>query len=235
MARAQGYVSANPVAALDRDERPAPEADLRPVQVLDEAQVARLLEHVPVRAHVGTRGRDRSPLERTPGPDLGRSRPRPPADRGQSSDRHRRHRPADRDQGPGAVRVQDRPPDRRPDGQAARPTGDPGRARPRRPPGRFRVRRRSARPARYARYGLPEGGRRCRDRAAPDRRLSPHSLRHGYGSLFLARGEQVSNVSAWLGHRKISTTERWYAHQIESMLDVAAERMRQRERERVNA
>jgi integrase len=69
----------------------------------------------------------------------------------------------------------------------------------------------------------------------PDRRLSPHSLRHGYGSLLLARGEQVSNVSAWLGHRKISTTERWYAHQIESMLDVAAERMRQRERERVNA
>jgi hypothetical protein len=45
MARAQGYVSANPVAALDRDERPAPEADRRPVQVLDEAQVARLLEH----------------------------------------------------------------------------------------------------------------------------------------------------------------------------------------------
>jgi integrase len=67
----------------------------------------------------------------------------------------------------------------------------------------------------------------------PAKRLSPHSLRHGYGSLLLAHGEQLSNVSAWLGHRKISTTEKWYAHQIESLLDVAAERMRERERERL--
>jgi site-specific recombinase XerD len=51
--------------------------------------------------------------------------------------------------------------------------------------------------------------------------------------LLLARGEQVSTVSAWLGHRKISTTELWYEHQIESLLDVAAERMRERERERL--
>jgi integrase len=69
----------------------------------------------------------------------------------------------------------------------------------------------------------------------PDKRLSLHSLRHGYGSLLLAHGEQLANVSAWLGHRKISTTERWYTHQIESLLDVAAERMRERERERTVA
>jgi integrase len=64
----------------------------------------------------------------------------------------------------------------------------------------------------------------------PDKRLSPHALRHSYGSLLLARGEQVSTVSAWLGHRKVTTTERWYAHQIETLLDEAAERMRERER-----
>ena len=41
-------------------------------------------------------------------------------------------------------------------------------------------------------------------------------------------GEPLVNVSRWLGHRKISTTERWYVHQIESADDLAAERMRER-------
>ena len=63
-----------------------------------------------------------------------------------------------------------------------------------------------------------------------EKRLSLHSLRHGYGSLLIAGGEQVVNVSRWLGHRKISTTEKWYVHQIESLDDLAAERMRERER-----
>jgi site-specific recombinase XerD len=65
--------------------------------------------------------------------------------------------------------------------------------------------------------------------------MSPHSLRHGYGSVLAARGEELATVSAWLGHRKISTTERWYAHLIETLLDVAAERMRERDRSRVVA
>lgn len=63
-----------------------------------------------------------------------------------------------------------------------------------------------------------------------DKRLSLHSLRHGYVSLLLARGEQLVNVSRWLGHRKLSTTERVYVHQIESLDDLAAENMRERER-----
>jgi integrase/recombinase XerD len=46
------------------------------------------------------------------------------------------------------------------------------------------------------------------------KRLSLHSLRHGYGSLLLANGVGPAEVSAWLGHRKISTTERWYANRL---------------------
>jgi integrase len=54
----------------------------------------------------------------------------------------------------------------------------------------------------------------------------------GYGSLLLANGVGLAEVSAWLGHRKISTTERRYAKQIETVLDRAAERMRELERQR---
>ena len=63
----------------------------------------------------------------------------------------------------------------------------------------------------------------------PDKKLTPHSLRHGFGSLLLGHGEDLANVSRWLGHRRVSTTEKWYVHQIESLDDLAAERMRQRE------
>jgi integrase len=56
--------------------------------------------------------------------------------------------------------------------------------------------------------------------------LTPHSLRHGFGSLMLAFGHPLVTVSAWLGHKRTSTTERWYLHQIESMHDEAGDRMR---------
>jgi integrase len=59
-----------------------------------------------------------------------------------------------------------------------------------------------------------------------DGTLTPHSLRHGFGSMMLAFGHATKTVSTWLGHTRVSTTERWYAHEIEAMQDEAAERMR---------
>ena len=56
--------------------------------------------------------------------------------------------------------------------------------------------------------------------------LSPHSLQHGFGSMMLAFGHATKTVSNWLGHTRVSTTERWYAHQIEAMQEEAGERMR---------
>jgi len=62
-----------------------------------------------------------------------------------------------------------------------------------------------------------------------DKRLSPHSLRHSFGSLLIANGAQLAAVSAWLGHRKVSTTQKWYRHQLDDMLSREAERMRKLE------
>ncbi|MBA3261471.1 MAG: tyrosine-type recombinase/integrase [Thermoleophilaceae bacterium] len=66
----------------------------------------------------------------------------------------------------------------------------------------------------------------------PDETLTPHSLRHGFGSMMLAGGDALMTVSNWLGHTRVSTTERWYAHQIAAMQDEASERMRARMDER---
>jgi integrase len=60
--------------------------------------------------------------------------------------------------------------------------------------------------------------------AGPD--LTPHALRHTFGSLMLAYGHPLVTVSAWLGHTRTSTTERAYLHQIRPMHDEAGDRMR---------
>jgi integrase len=60
----------------------------------------------------------------------------------------------------------------------------------------------------------------------PDRSLSLHALRHGFGSIQLARGRSLIWVSQRLGHTKLSTTERWYVHEIEALSDREAEAMR---------
>ena len=67
--------------------------------------------------------------------------------------------------------------------------------------------------------------------------LTPHALRHTFGSLMLAYGHPLVTVSAWLGHTRTSTTERAYLHQIRSMHDEAGDRMRAQmdAREPVNA
>jgi integrase len=56
--------------------------------------------------------------------------------------------------------------------------------------------------------------------------LTPHALRHTFGSMMLAYGHPLVTVSAWLGHTRTSTMERAYLHQIESMHDQAGDQMR---------
>jgi integrase len=59
-----------------------------------------------------------------------------------------------------------------------------------------------------------------------EKALSLHALRHGFGSIQLARGRSLVWVSQRLGHTKLSTTERWYVHEIEALSDREAEAMR---------
>ena len=45
---------------------------------------------------------------------------------------------------------------------------------------------------------------------------TPHSLRHGYGSILLSEGVDIKTVSVLLGHKDISTTYNIYIHVLES-------------------
>ena len=47
--------------------------------------------------------------------------------------------------------------------------------------------------------------------------LTPHSLRHGFGSLMLAFGHPLVTVSAWLRHTRTSTTERYLHRHLHSL------------------
>lgn len=77
------------------------------------------------------------------------------------------------------------------------------------------------------RSALFSGGEQLEERrevataSLQDETLAPHSLRHGFGSIMRALGHATKTVSNWLGHTRVSTTERWYAHQIEAMQDEA--------------
>jgi len=42
----------------------------------------------------------------------------------------------------------------------------------------------------------------------------PHSLRHAFASVMLARGIPISDVAQWLGHRDINETYRTYGHLV---------------------
>lgn len=43
-------------------------------------------------------------------------------------------------------------------------------------------------------------------------RLNPHGTRHGVATMLLAQGVPMKHVSEQLGHRSITTTDRFYAH-----------------------
>ena len=44
----------------------------------------------------------------------------------------------------------------------------------------------------------------------------PHSLRHCYASVALARGIPITEVSRWLGHKSIEVTHQIYGHLVPS-------------------
>ena len=52
---------------------------------------------------------------------------------------------------------------------------------------------------------LNNSGCHCKD-------YTPHSLRHGYGSILLSRGVDIKIVSKLLGHKRVSTTYNIYIH-----------------------
>ena len=46
-------------------------------------------------------------------------------------------------------------------------------------------------------------------------RVSPHALRHGFGTLMLSTGKlTLEQLSLEMGHSNINTTLRWYVHQV---------------------
>ena len=51
------------------------------------------------------------------------------------------------------------------------------------------------------------------DRIAP-KKITPHDLRHTYATLRLSKGDNLVDVSAQLGHKRIDITLRVYTHWI---------------------
>ena len=46
-------------------------------------------------------------------------------------------------------------------------------------------------------------------------RVTPHALRHGFGTLMLSTGKlTLEQLSLEMGHSNINTTLRWYVHQV---------------------
>jgi Phage integrase family len=58
--------------------------------------------------------------------------------------------------------------------------------------------------------------RRCLRAAQVESPHSPYDLRHGFATTLLAKGAPITYVAAQLGHRKPTTTLRWYAHWLPS-------------------
>jgi integrase len=232
--RSRRYITTDPVKALEGSELPTPDDDKREVQVLDEAELARLL--------VGAPEAYRLMLELKAGTGLRSAELRALVWEDLDLDDRKRikvSRQIDTYDRGDRVAIKDRSltdwryvplTDRLVSALTAH---------------RDRMASRGlARPGHFVFGGLDHvkhgalddafrvGVEAARIKREPDKRLSLHSLRHGYGSLLLAHGNPLSAVSAWLGHRRLSTTERWYTHRIHTLLDVAAEQMRERERAR---
>ena len=54
-----------------------------------------------------------------------------------------------------------------------------------------------------------------------DKGYTPHSLRHGYGSILLSKGVDIKTVSVLLGHKDVSTTYNIYIHVLEKDKELA--------------
>ena len=51
--------------------------------------------------------------------------------------------------------------------------------------------------------------------------FTPHSLRHCYASIALAKGIPITEVSRWLGHKSIAVTHETYGHLVPASWDRA--------------
>jgi integrase len=223
------YITTNPVGGLNGDELPGTE-DRRPVQVLDEDELEQAFAALPdplvlqVKAWTGLRSSELRAL--VPSEDIDLDRKRITVSR-QLNERGERVRLKDRALTESrTVPLTDRAVEALRDRLALREERGIG-------GGEFLFGAPGAPPTHGqldAAFRMAVAGIERK----PGHRLSPHSLRHGYGSLLLAHGVKLQAVSAWLGHRHVSTTEKWYVQQVESMLDLEAERMRQAVNETVN-
>jgi integrase len=207
----EGYVQANPVDSLSR--RQVPEPDEREVRVLDGKEVGRLLEHAPersrlmltVKAFTGLRSSELRGLIWT---DL------------------------DLESGKLTVQRQIDSEDR--GERVALKTPAARRTLPLRPQDVHALRDQYAARAEWTDtegFVFQRDGRRVAHGQLADdfatavkaagiddhgKRLTPHSLRHGYGSMLIAAGRDVVRVSRRMGHASVAITLRVYSHEFES-------------------
>ena len=57
---------------------------------------------------------------------------------------------------------------------------------------------------------------------------SSHRFRHTFATRLLEAGERIEDVSKWLGHSSVKTTERYYSHWTEDRTNAASEKLRKR-------
>lgn len=63
--------------------------------------------------------------------------------------------------------------------------------------------------------------RKCATKTGIPAGFRPHSLRHAFASVMLARGIPITDVAKWLGHRNINETYRTYGHLVPNAADRA--------------
>lgn len=213
------YIAANPVDALSR--RQVPEADQKEVRVLDGRELVRLLDHTPERSRLlmtvkGFTGLRSSELRGLVWSDLDLDTGRLTVQR-QIDHEDRGERVALKT--PAARRTRPLPPavvDELRDLYATRAEwGDTDGF----------VLQRDGRRVTHGQlatdFAAAVKGANIDDH---DKRLTPHSLRHGYGSMLIASGENVVGVSRALGHASVAITLRVYSHEFESHRPEADER-----------
>ena len=68
----------------------------------------------------------------------------------------------------------------------------------------------AVRDIRNRKAGIPDPAKRAQIPAG----FRPHSLRHAFASVMLARGIPITDVAQWLGHKDINEIYRTYGHLV---------------------
>jgi integrase len=208
----EDYIDHNPVDRLDR--RKMPKADQKEKRILDDAELGRLFRAAPERsrlmlqvaAYTGLRSAE---LRGLVWGDLDLEPGRLTVTR-QLDDRDRDRVPP---KTPKAKRALPLPP-----GLVAllrdykAHLGEWGHAEP----GDWVFARDGEGPVPAERFGRDFQAAAKGSRLGPDASLTPHSLRHGYGSKLIAKGCTPVYVSRRMGHANVAITMRVYAHEFEA-------------------